>query len=73
MCRVDRITPLAFWKRLGESRIVAVKNLTDSKDARIFANDILAGDKVLAFFDTPYGLVGLGEGAIGLIETEESE
>jgi hypothetical protein len=31
-------------------------------------NDILEGGKVLSFFETPHGLIAVGEGSVGLIE-----
>jgi hypothetical protein len=43
------------------------------EEAEIFDNNILNGGKVLEFLSTPYGLVAIGEGTVGLIEMQNDE
>jgi len=60
-----------LWGRLGNSQIISIyKDSRGIEDALIFDNDILDGEKVLDFFSTPYGLIAIGNGTIGLIETD---
>ncbi len=65
-----------MWARQGLSQLIAIEKGKSLDQADVMNNDILNGDSVLRFFSTPYGLVAIGEGTvglIGLIETEESE
>ena len=41
--------------------------------SKIIDNNILSGGKVLQFVSTRYGLVAIGEGTVGLIETNNYE
>jgi hypothetical protein len=34
-------------------------------------NDLLDGEPVLKFLSTPYGLVAIGDGAVGLVRTAD--
>ncbi|MBU0534294.1 MAG: CsgG/HfaB family protein [Candidatus Omnitrophica bacterium] len=59
------------WERLGNNQIISIhKDDKGHEDTKIFNNDILNGDAVREFFSTPYGLIAIGNGVVGLIETE---
>jgi hypothetical protein len=62
-----------LWARLGESQLIVIEKGKGFRDAEIFENNILEGEKVLRFFSTPYGLIAIGEGTVGLIETKNNE
>ncbi|MCK4830333.1 hypothetical protein KA005_82205, partial [bacterium] len=62
-----------LWARLGESQLIILHKGKGFEEAEIIDNNILNGDKVLRFFSTPYGLIALGEGTVGLIETRNNE
>ena len=62
-----------FWARLGESQIIIVEKGGDFEDAQLIDNNILDGGSVLKFVSTPYGLVAIGEGTVGIIETGKIE
>ena len=59
-----------LWARLGASQILIVEKGGSYEDAEIIDNNILDGGPVCRFVSTPYGLIGIGEGIVGLIETE---
>jgi hypothetical protein len=59
-----------LWARLGQSQILIVEKGKSFEDAQIIDNNILEGGPVYKFVSTPYGLIGIGEGTVGLIETE---
>ena len=59
-----------LWARLGESQLIIIHKGKGFEEAEIIENNILNGDKVLRFFSTPYGLIAIGEGIVGLIETK---
>jgi len=58
-----------LWARLGKSQIIIAEKGKSFEDAQIIDNNILDGKPVLQFISTPYGLIGIGEGTVGLIET----
>ncbi len=60
-----------LWARLGDNRIFILGMDQRVEDAKIIDNNILDGEPVYRFFSTPYGLIGIGEGIVGLIEIEE--
>ena len=62
-----------LWARLGRSQIIIIHKGKGFEEAEIIDNNILNGDKVLRFFSTPYGLIAVGEGTVGLIETKNHE
>jgi len=57
-----------LWARYGKSQIIVLHRGKRFEDATVMDNDILEGGKVLQFFETPYGLIAVGEGSVGLIE-----
>jgi len=59
-----------LWARLGESQIIIVGKGESLEEARIIDNDILDGEPVSRFVSTPYGLVAIGNGTVGLIDTK---
>ena len=60
-----------LWARLGKSQIIIAEKGKSFEDAQIIDNNILDGGVVLKFVSTPYGLVGIGEGIVGLIEDKD--
>ncbi|MHC4270845.1 MAG: hypothetical protein ACYST2_00870, partial [Planctomycetota bacterium] len=59
-----------LWARLGESQLMVLHRGKPIEEAEIFDNNILDGGKVFEFLSTPYGLIAIGEGTVGLIEAE---
>jgi len=59
-----------IWARYGITRLVVLHRGKSFEEATIMDNDILDGGKVLNFFETPYGLIAVGEGSVGLVEGE---
>jgi hypothetical protein len=65
-----------MWARQGLSQVIIIHKGKSLAQAEVIDNNILNGGPVLRFISTPYGLVAIGEGTVGLIgltETEESE
>ena len=60
-----------LWALLGGSRLIVIQRGKPITDAEIMENNLLNGKRVLKFFSTPYGLVGIGKGSIGLIEAKK--
>ncbi|MHC4169561.1 MAG: tetratricopeptide repeat protein, partial [Planctomycetota bacterium] len=60
-----------LWALLGKSRIIAIRRGESMEDARIVDNTILDGEPAHRFISTPHGLFAIGEGTIGLVETEK--
>lgn len=58
-----------LWARLGEGQLIVIHKGKGFEEAEVIYNNILNGGKVLRFFSTPYGLIAIGEGTVGLIET----
>ncbi|MBN2591376.1 MAG: hypothetical protein JXA96_16040 [Sedimentisphaerales bacterium] len=56
-----------LWSRYGKNKIIIAENGGNFENAQIIENDILNGKPVYKFISTPYGLVGIGEGIVGLI------
>jgi hypothetical protein len=59
-----------LWARLGKSQIAILYRDKSYDEAKIIDNDILDGEPVERFVSTPYGLVAIGNGIVGLIDTE---
>jgi hypothetical protein len=59
-----------LWARLGRSQILIVEKGKTFEEAQIIDNNILDGKPIWKFVSTPYGLIAIGEGTVGLIETE---
>ncbi len=59
-----------LWVILGENRLFILGMGQSADDAQIIDNNILNGEPVYRFVSTPYGLVAIGKGTVGLIETE---
>jgi hypothetical protein len=59
------------WARLGPNQIAIIEIGKSFEEAKIIDNNLLDGEAVHRFVSTPYGLIGIGEGIVGLIETEE--
>ncbi len=72
---IDLLTATIYnnklWARYGESQIIIIEKGKSFEDAQIIDNNILDGGPVERFVSTPYGLVGIGEGTVGIIETED--
>ncbi len=59
-----------LWAMLGQSQVVILEKDKSFDESQIIDNDILNGEPVTRFVSTPYGLIGIGEGIVGLIDTE---
>jgi hypothetical protein len=59
-----------LWARFGKNQIVIAEKGKSFKEAQIIDNDILDGGPVSRFVSTPYGLIAIGAGTVGLIETQ---
>jgi hypothetical protein len=57
-----------FWGRWGRSQIISIPWGGTMDDAHIVENNILDGHAVSRFMSTPYGLVAIGDGVVGLVE-----
>jgi hypothetical protein len=62
-----------LWARLGTSQIIIAEKGKSFEEADIIDNNILDGKPVEKFVSTPYGLIAIGEGTVGLIETEGTQ
>jgi len=62
-----------LWARLGKSQLIILHKGKGFEEAEIIENNILNGGQVLRFFSTPYGLIAIGGGTVGLIETRNNE
>lgn len=62
-----------LWARYGMSQLLIIGKNRSFEEALIIDNNILDGEPVERFVSTPYGLVGIGDGIVGLIETENTE
>jgi hypothetical protein len=58
-----------LWGRWGKNQLIKIKVGQKIQDAQIIDNNILDGGPVSRFVSTPYGLIAIGEGTVGLIET----
>ncbi|MBN2588349.1 MAG: hypothetical protein JXA96_00685 [Sedimentisphaerales bacterium] len=59
------------WARLGPNQIFIGEIGKGTEEAQIIDNNILDGEPVHRFVSTPYGLIAIGEGAVGLVEAKE--
>jgi hypothetical protein len=62
-----------LWARSGKNQLITIHRGKGFEEAEIIYNNILNGGKVLRFFSTPYGLIAIGEGTVGLIETSDKK
>ncbi|OHB77582.1 MAG: hypothetical protein A2Z25_01035 [Planctomycetes bacterium RBG_16_55_9] len=60
-----------LWARWGQTQILIIQPSKSVDEAQILDNDILNGKAVSRFISTPYGLVAIGDGVIGLVETKD--
>ncbi len=58
-----------LWARYGKDQLGIIPRGESFDKAEIIENNILDGGKVLRFLSTPYGLIAIGEGTVGLVET----
>jgi hypothetical protein len=58
----------AFWARSGLHRIAVVEEGQAPEDGLVVDNNLLDGGPVLRFQSTPWGLLAIGVGSVGLIE-----
>jgi len=56
-----------LWALLGTAQIAILHRGNPFTEAQVVRNDILDGEAVRRFVSTPYGLVAIGDGAIGLV------
>lgn len=65
LSHIERIPRVSYYDRdiLRNSKIFDKSKITDRK--------ILNGEYAETFLETPYGLIAIGEGAVGLIEAKE--
>jgi len=57
-----------LWAPYGETQIVILHRGKSMDEAEFIPNDILTGGRVFRFLSTPYGLVAIGNGTVGLVE-----
>ena len=57
----------------GKTQIVIVQRGQRVEDGTKILNDILDGGPVLRFFDTPYGLLAVGQGSAGIVNARSEE
>ncbi|MBU0534295.1 MAG: CsgG/HfaB family protein [Candidatus Omnitrophica bacterium] len=67
-CKCSAVYKDTFWGRLGRNQLITTHK--KKEEVQIIDNNILDGDPVQYFFSTPYGLIAIGNGTVGLIETE---
>ncbi len=59
-----------LWAKFGRGQILIIEKGKSFEEARFIDNNILNGVPVERFVSTPYGLIAIGEGTVGLIKTE---
>ncbi|MBN1972604.1 MAG: hypothetical protein JW787_03125, partial [Sedimentisphaerales bacterium] len=59
-----------LWGQWGESQVIKIRVGNKLEEAELISNNILDGQPVWKFVSTTYGLIGIGEGVVGLIETD---
>lgn len=60
-----------LWAMWGTAQIAILRRGRSLEEARVLPNDILEGEAVRRFVSTPYGLVAIGDGVIGLVQTTD--
>jgi hypothetical protein len=60
-----------LWALLGTAQIAILHRGRSLEEARVIPNDILEGEAVRRFVSTPHGLVAIGDGVIGLVQTTD--
>jgi hypothetical protein len=61
-----------LWAPLGPGQVMVFFKGKPYEQARIIDNTLLDGEPVLRFVGTPYGLVAIGIGTVGLIEMPDA-
>ncbi len=59
------------WARLGESQLVIIPCHGAQGRTIIAGNNLLDGSAAERFVSTPYGLIAVGNGTVGLVETAD--
>jgi len=62
-----------FWGRKGDHHILVIKRGQRYEDAHVIENDILDGRPVMRFFASPFGLIAVGEGDVGIVSIDQRE
>ena len=62
-----------LWARCGKTQIAILQRGQKVEEAVKINNDILDGGPVLQFFETPFGLLAVGQGSVGIVEIEEGK
>jgi len=57
-----------LWARAGDCRVLILQRGQKLDDAKKIENNFLDDGPVLQFFDTPYGLLAVGQGNVGIVE-----
>ena len=57
-----------LWTCMGTTEIAIIQQGRSFEEARTIPNDILNGKPAVKFLSTPYGLVAIGSGTVGLID-----
>ena len=60
-----------LWARSGSSQVAIIPRGATQEQILTFHNNLLDGDEVIDFISTPYGLVAIGNGTVGLIEARD--
>ena len=58
-----------LWAVYKPDQVMIIEKGENFDEAEIIDNSLLDGTPVIKFISTPYGLIGIGEGFVGLIET----
>ena len=59
-----------FWGPWSRNQIIKIQVGKKIEEAEIIDNNILDGKPAYEFISTPYGLIAIGDGTVGLIETD---
>jgi hypothetical protein len=59
------------WARLGPSQLVVIPCRGTKGSTIITDNNLLDGSEAERFVSTPYGLIAIGNGTVGLVETAD--
>lgn len=59
-----------LWARYGRDQIAILKRGDTFEETKIIPNNLLDGEPVERFISTPYGIIAIGRGTVGIIETE---
>ena len=59
-----------IWAPHGDSQIIVIHRGRSLEEVELIENNILDGRRVVRFFSTPFGLIAIGEGSVGIVQTE---